>query len=467
MATGYVLYSYLGHRDHHDARMRVGTFNDEVVLLDTPILIQLLSDQNSGRAAVEILKIAVQQGVKVMVEPSTIVELNNVVDSRSGEASEIEKGIRDGADLTTLRSTINDQILATWLASQPRTSLGIASWANFQRRARSIESTLTDLGIECSGTTQWTSEMSEEQKAVKSVLEAVLAERGNSRGDVQLEHDAHLLTVAKKERELNPETPSKIWPGAVIVTTDTHMNSAYVGLFGPQRFPMALTVSQWAGLLGCFSPPVNAERLAFALTEGIPGRTILKGAIQIPTATAIELARSFSGGDATQSSMEDLQLSLQDLLQNVTNPFAISADAARDLARQALAQHVRRSTRVAKELIETSRTEYEKKLELLDRETELVRSQGDNGELQNLRDKNIRLGRALRVATIAFVAAITIVVLKFQNLETGHRFGIAFAGLAIFIGAGVDYSIHVERKWYEPVGGLIIAIAIAVLTISM
>jgi len=165
--------------------------------------------------------------------------------------------------------------------------------------------------------------------------------------------------------------------------------------------------------------------------------------------------------------MEELQLSLQDLLQNVTNPFAISADAARDLARQALAQHVRRSTRVAKELIETSRTEYEKKLELLDRETELVRSQGDNGELQNLRDKNIRLGRALRVATIAFVAAITIVVLKFQNLETGHRFGIAFAGLAIFIGAGVDYSIHVERKWYEPVGGLIIAIAIAVLTISM
>ncbi|MHB1210419.1 MAG: hypothetical protein ACYC1I_12050 [Acidimicrobiales bacterium] len=474
VATGYVLYSYLGHRDHHEARTLVGTFSKEKVLLDTPMLIQLLSDRDGSRATQEILQIAIRQGVKVLVEPSTLEELRRVVESRTEEAQEIEGSMNSGADLITLRTTINDQILSVWLNSSPTAGGQFVSWTDFQLRTNELEVKLQTMGVDCSGESNWTLAMSGEHARLKAALNEDLGAR--VRGDWNLDHDARLLTIARRERELNPDGPSKLWPGAIIITSDTHMNAAFVQVFGVQSFPVALSVSQWAGLLGSFSPPVNAERLAIALTEEIPRRTVLKNAIQIPTATAIELARSLSFSDIHQNEVEDIQLSLQEILQQTPRNIALSRDDARELAIRALARRNQRATRAAKEMRENSRVAQEQQFERFGQKLASIQSEskltagviGENDKrITLLETRNRQLKRGLSVLIVAILIGIVILILKSLGLEKGHKFGLSLVGLVLLIGSGIDYSVKTERPWYELLGGIIFSIALAVLPIFL
>lgn len=289
LATGYVLHAFLLQYDLHHALNETGPFEGEVLLLDTPVLLRLMSAGAAFRWTIDLVgSMAKRAGAQVAVTARTRVELDGLLESRSMDARRLEREMGEGLERDVLAVSTGDEVLAIWLADP-----AAPSWAEFKEGVGRLFATLRAVGVEVDYCPDgWAPESGRIELFTAAVQGATKARTGTQRRTGPAEHDGELLCLLeflRSERE-----DDSAWPGAFIVTPDRSLNVAFAK--HADRVRVTLTVSQTAAILGRTASPSEAERMAELIANDQQWQTRFRRATAMGTEQSIELARRLEAG---------------------------------------------------------------------------------------------------------------------------------------------------------------------------
>lgn len=141
LCVGYLLFRHVGRVDATTAAH--GSWADETVFLDTPILLQLLAAPNESAPTWELISELTRLGVRVVVLSCTLSGLRaNVVNSADHQkriASDIEAGVSPAYLIRSLRGAAR-----AWVTHAISSGV-LPSWKDFERRVETFEKSFTGL----------------------------------------------------------------------------------------------------------------------------------------------------------------------------------------------------------------------------------------------------------------------------------------------------------------------------------
>ncbi len=481
LTTGYVMRAFAAGFDNAEARRQVGPMGDEIVFLDTPVLLQLGGPGPTAEPAWKILTHARKHGVRVVVAEQTQAELNRVIAARETEALLAE------ADLTKrvvepehLRASVRDGVLELWLSCEPTGSDHWLSWSEFTAQMARVPLTVQAIGGEIGFDVEGLDSI--DRRPFQSAIRDSLDQRGAGRGDAALDHDADLLRLLHAARCANPPSAEKVWPGAIALSSDSHLVGSYRAAVGAETDTIqpSMTIGQWGALLAKCCPPADVEELASAVGTDVNVRSTLTRGVAVPIETAIEIARSLKGVDASAVALESIQLSLDDIVASQPD-LAASADGASSLAGLVLAKRHSALERVASEQREAARTASEraekhrlvKEAELrttadgATRESQRLLERSERAEegerrastqLEAERAENSKRLRRFSVAALGCFALILAVVVAGIQGWIGTR-GLVVVGIvaALTVAGAIEWVTNLRTSWWRIALGLVVA----------
>ena len=473
LTLGYILHAFAAGFDNREARKSIGSLRNEVFILDTPVLLQLSGPRTLAESVTAILCDARDKGVRIIVLHRTMEELQKVLDARSEEADAIEQDLqRYNLEIPHLLASISDQVLQMWLSCEPEGGTGWLSWSTYRERCARTTTTIQALGGEI-GVAITHSDHGSHSRFERALNES-LEERGRSRGYWQISHDAEMLTSLKILRSENPADGTKMWPGAVIVSPDTHLVDSYRGksTSSSTEFPAAITVGQWAAILAKCSDPATAEGLAKVLSSEVSSEAALNRAVTVPLETALQIARSLKGASVSDISLGAIGICIDDILASEPEVDQMSPAMAQELAAQVLAQRHARLERITQEQREAAaRERQEAEKHRVRREAQVEeREKGhreaakqDRKRASELETKITELekevaqertmirtqSRRMFAATFICLFVLSATIVTFVSGAVGTRgLVVGSIGTIILSGLSIDWYKN-NRSWYE------------------
>ena len=473
LTLGYVLHAFAAGFDNRVARDSIGSLRNEAFILDTPVLLQLSGPRTLAESVTTILCSARDMGVRIVVLRRTMDELRKVLDARNEEGEAIEENLRKHeVEVPHLLASLSDQVLRMWLSSEPDGGSNWLTWSSYRARCERTTATIRALGGE-TGVTMAPKDDEDHSRFERS-LAASLEQRGRGRGYWQISHDAEILTSLGILRAENPADHTKIWPGAIVVSPDTHLVDSYrLGSRSiSQDFPAAVTVGQWAAILAKCSDPVAAESLAKTLSSEVSAQAALSRAVTVPLETALHIARSLKGASVSDVSLGAIGLSLDDVLAVEPAVDQASPTMAQELAARVLAQRHARLERVTQEQRDAAtreRQEAEKhrvrhEVQVAERERvhrqEAERERERASKFENkskeleeqLAEERVLMreqSRRLFVSTLVCLLVLGSTIVTYVSGAVGTRGLVGGSiGTIILIGLSIDWYRN-RRSWYE------------------
>lgn len=315
IATGYMLHAFLARRDLVGAQRSAGKLAGEWLILDTPILLSLLGRGRLAKAMEGTIKGALVLGMRVMVYDHTMDELQEVLGRvERYEVPQVEAALRTGADVEVLRQTIDEPLIATWLAADGWGRR--LSWAEFREYAAGLRSRLSELGVMRVAHRNRQKGDTAKVEACRAALAQRIETTGRERGDKQIQRDAE--TMAAVWRLCRGGKPKgSVWPGSWVLTMDLRMGPAYAKVNPADRCPLTLRPSQLVSVLSACSEPASLEQLAQAAAALASQEAMLAVACKYPPKVAIQIARALSlDAGASEVDIRVAQLPLAELLES-------------------------------------------------------------------------------------------------------------------------------------------------------
>ncbi len=480
LTAGYVMRSFAAGYDNQEARRAVGPMTGEVLLLDTPVLLQLGGPNQAAEPAWSILAQARKHKVRVVVAAETLEELQRVLNSRDEEARVLEADLISGqSEPLHLRATVRDGVLLSWLSCEPIGTAPWLPWADYRVRLEQLGTTVQAIGGEVGFAPDGVELLSrtEFDKAIRNSLE----ERGSGRGDPAVEHDVELLRLLHAARVANPPNGEKVWPGAVALSSDSHLVGSYRRAVTTEISPIppAMTIGQWGSLLAKCCQPADVEELALAIGSDLSFRSTIARGTNVPVETALEIARSLKGTSPTEASMQSIQLSIDDLLESqpdlVSSPDGASSVAGKVLAKrhadvERVAAQQREATREATDRAEKHRLVRETELRTIAEskltENELLKGRSEAAEqsartaaaalVTERNQSSKRLKRVVAAASGCFLLVLAIVIAATQGWVDTRGIVVASIAALIAAAAAVEWVTNLETPWWRVGLGLVV-----------
>jgi hypothetical protein len=313
IATGYMLHAIVARRDRMQARNVLGSLKGERVILDTPLLFPLLGPRREAEPILQLVQTSVAAGIEVVVADHTLDELIDVLKRLSThDVPAVESALKEGIDPEALAAFLDEPILQSWLRGCDEGKY--KTWSDFEQAAYDLPLALDQLGVHRRphhNNTEW-----DHVDELSAALAAELDRRGKGRGKPQIERDANTLAMTWRKRRTERGT-GRFWPAAWVITTDTYMAPTYRALERSDEFPIAVTPSQWLGMVSSCCDPPSVEELAESAAQLLAQETMLSIAAKYPPSVAIGIARALSELDETsETDIRVAQLSLDDILND-------------------------------------------------------------------------------------------------------------------------------------------------------
>jgi hypothetical protein len=422
LATGYVLYAILVGLDLTAEVEQLADFKGEVLLLDTPVLLRLLSGGQEFQWTSDLVgRIASLAGAVVAVTGRTRQEFTDMLDRRSVDARRLEAEMADGTPRRNLAAVPpEDEVLAVWLR-EPKAP----SWADFRTGAARLFDTLTAIGVAVDFRPDGYAPDETKRQQIARVVQEVTQERGGQpRHKVPADHDGEMLCLVAHLRRTG--VPSRaadsIWPGAFVITTDRALSPVYQQVEGDE-VPVTLTIGQAASLLARLAKPADAEKLAELIAKDLQWQARFRRGVAIGVDQAIELARSFTADNPEALMVEAMaaELTFEDVIS--------SADYDGDpttAARAAIVRRAKQHSAAAEDhraALETERQREQQRAVRAEAQVQAWKevSAGQAGQLSRSaqdaadeRDRNLklaasntRLRRSITVVTLYSVVSLT------------------------------------------------------------
>jgi hypothetical protein len=161
---------------------------------------------------------------------------------------------------------------------------------------------------------------------------------------------------------------------------------------------------------------------------------------------------------------EALQLSLQDLIVAQPDLTSRSSDDARRLAEDAIASHRQRVDAAYSQQRAAMSEDAKRRATLPVAPSVLTPATASTSpQPVTVPPRERRQIRGLRCALLELIGVAVVVGLAAGGTLNGRPLAWASIGLAVFLGISIDYTSNLDRRWWEPVGGLLVAVALAFL----
>jgi hypothetical protein len=475
LIVGYLLYLFMTRPDHARAAESAGSLEGERLIIDTPVLVQLLGPPEVRQPVLDLLARAKQAGMDVRLHERTIEEFRTTLETTGiRDAPTFEKAMRGGADPQLLATgTRSRQVTWSWLRWCERQPLNRRTWNAWMTSdgPERIVTTMGALGFTAEmGETGYSFEAAARIADFRDRLAKQIEARDHVRDRTEeaITHDAKNLWEIWQSRVENPATESKVWPGGFLLSPDKQIGETYEAVAGPQVFPVAITVSQCAQIISAYSGPKSGEELARSLAAGVAAELLLERAANIPPQAIAELALAVTADPVSHLEAQQMQLELRECFASRRDSFDIDTDGHTEIAGQiAERMRKRRSERervaqkrdseeatraaVADALKRAEVESLREQVEALKRESPDPSGAEDNAEHQRIRDR-VWLGIVLLLVVVAAVC-----------LGAGMlpQMGVLLVGAIVVGGLG--------KKWVkgdEDLLGLVLQIAVAVVTLG-
>ncbi len=338
ITIGYMLHAIMGGRDHVADRQVLGALRGDRAVLDTPVLLQLLGTQSQAEPIERVISAAIHAGMEVIAPQHYLNELRELIDGVESEAPDVtqyRRG-RDDVQATMTRAIVGDGVVAVWLNAMEQ---GLyTNWADFKSAAYGLEGRLRALSIVVR--THNNTHRDDVDGFERALRDEIRRRASRPRAPDVTRRDAETMAMVHRARERKRHLRA-FFPGAWIITPDSHIGPAYKHVTGDDM-PLTITPVAWLGIVSNCAPPVEAEALARSAAAPLFGEeTFLTIAGRFPVKTAIKLAQTLgpaSGGSTLDMRMA--QISLDELLsQNVS-----MEDAGNELTSRVVAEVMRKRT---------------------------------------------------------------------------------------------------------------------------
>ena len=439
ITVGYVLHAIMGGRDRVADLRVLGAITGDRAILDTPILCQLLGTRAQAEPIERLIGAARGTGMEVIALDHYLEELRELVARIEIENPDVAHyRPRDGGQAGVAGWIMSDDAAATWLAAVDEGTY--RDWAQFRAAVGSLGTSLRSIGVvvRSHGNTS-----RDDLDACEGALTRDIEGRGGRRTPQAVRRDAETMAMALRTRKRKP--PRTFFPGAWVVTPDSHMGPAYEQMTGDQ-IPLAITPMAWLTIVSNCAPPAEARELVSAAAAPLlREETFMAIAGRFPAKTAMKLAQTLGPANGGSSlDMRIAQMSFGDLLRANSNP----EDGANEVTARIVAEVMRRRTERLnvgyaeataryKALAERTaaarreeRTETQRERERADR-AEAARAAAESHDLETAnaaaRDKELGDRRARSYGALATLIVAT------AAMGLAGAFAAAFLGFASFL----------------------------------
>ena len=439
LVTGHLLYLFMARPDEILAATSAGPLDGELLIIDTPMIFRLADEPRLRQPLLELLTAAQKGGMRVTVSERTMAEFERHLKAlQNHEVPGIDRALRQGASPTVLAGLQRQvrllNIWLRWAAHRPAES---RSWSSFLAYLKGVEGPANLLSAISVETQPIRQPKTADDRAVAERLRGALVAQTTSngvrnRGDSAIEHDILMLTAIHESRVDNPSSHTKVWPGAFCLTTDRQLDEVYTKVFGEEPFPVALTVSQLAQIVGAYCDPSASEALALQVAGGLLEAEMVKRTAAIPVELAQLMAMAVAEESPTDVELEQLEFDIRGALESSRLKLEAGTIQHDDLVRRITES--RRARKVsafsqAENAAEAERRRNE--LELTRRDEQIRASSG--------READLRMLVATREAELAASRQehdSELIRIQNRKREDRRKHGVDLASLAI-IGAAV------------------------------
>jgi hypothetical protein len=381
ITIGYLLHAIMGGRDHVADRQVLGALRGDRAILDTPVLLQLLGTPSQADPMKRVISAAIHAGMEVIAPQHYLDELHELIGGIESEAADVtqyRRG-RDDVQATMTRSIVGDGAVAVWLNALEQ---GLyTNWADFKSAAYGLNELLPLLGVAVR--THNNTHRDDVDGFERGLRDEIRRRGSRTRAPSVTRRDAETMAMAHRARERKRHLRA-FFPGAWIVTPDSHISPAYKQITGDDM-PLTVTPVAWLGIISNCAPPVEAKELARSAAAPLFGEeTFLTVAGRFPVKTAIKLAQTLgpgSGGSTLDVRMA--QISLDDLLAK----NASMEDGANELTSRVVADVMRKRTERLNLGYEEAEARRQAQLERMTTAYRQERERADAAEAERARER--------------------------------------------------------------------------------
>jgi hypothetical protein len=456
LIVGSVLQTFVSKRD-------LGTqlrLDGNRLLLDTPILVDLMDDGSPGqRLALNLIELSKRLGAQVFVAEHTISEWERLWDGAERE----NPAIFDSKVVPThLDRLISARGSNPFISQYLREKAGTPelTWRSFRTRTSNVRHRLTELGMVCRDSGNVTDDDQQVEEEMKRALHEISTNDSfpGKRRKPAAEADAKSAAMIRRWRRKYPMTPC----GAFFISSEHLTGAAYKMAFPDDEPCLTARAGAWvvfAASLISDDPSQQAE-----VAEMVGNALFRESFLGLATAYTLEEAAFLANMITEQSSLSlidsrtAVQLDLAQLLEgheaSSTNErmALVGAEVIRRRSGRRDSRALRMEQRAADATASAERVKGESMVTLSSKISEFERSDATKQAGIEERDNTIRkLKRGLAVLVGAVVLSILIGGLVWGGQLHGKSMFLAGLFGAVFVIEGVRYSLRLNVAWWEPV----------------
>lgn len=293
LVTTCVLHGHLARLDLAEQQKRLGPLEGQEVVLDTPILLSLVSGADSREPIEQMISAARAAGVQVIALKHYLEELTGLLKARRPIAM-LEESLLSDPDKRAayIALTEGDEVVVAY--ARARSERLVDNWEGFEAYVWGLERRLVALGVDVRPAGNHDAD---QVRQCRQALEDILFEEARGRATAAIERDAEALSLAlRHRRDFRRANPSVAWPGLFIITYDRRLTPAYASLpNGDDGFQVALTPSMFMLLLARVRPVPEVAALTEAASRLLTREIAERVAVRYPPAVAAELAQQLGG----------------------------------------------------------------------------------------------------------------------------------------------------------------------------
>jgi hypothetical protein len=259
-------------------------------------------------------------------------ELVSRIEADNPDIAHYRRGAEDQAGVAGW--IISDDAAAAWLAAVDEGRY--RDWADFRATVASLGDRLQSIGVVVR---PHGNGHRDNVDACEQALVRDIEIRGGHRTPQATRRDAETMAMALRNRRRKP--PRTFFPGAWVITPDSHMGPAYGQMTG-DAIPLTITPIGWLTIVSNCAPPAEAWELVNAAAAPLlREETFMTVAGRFPAKTAMKLAQTLGPANGGSSlDMRIAQMSFSDLLRTSPN----LDDGANELTAKIVTEVMRKRT---------------------------------------------------------------------------------------------------------------------------
>jgi hypothetical protein len=455
ITIGYVLHAIMGGRDRVADLRVLGSVNGDRAILDTPILCQLVGTRAQAEPIERLIASARRAGMEVIVLEHYLEELREVVSRIESDNPEITHYRLGAADQAGVAGGImSDDAAIAWLAAVDEGRY--RDWPDFRTAVGSLGASLQSIGVVVRGHGNG---HRDDVDACERALVHDIETRGGHRTPHASRRDAETMAMALRTRRRKP--PRTFFPGAWVVTPDSHMGPAYGQMTG-DGVPLVITPMAWLTIVCNCAPAAEARDLVGAAAAPLlREETFMAVAGRFPTKTAIKLAQTLGPANGGSSlDMRIAQMSFSDLLRVNSNV----EDGANEITSKVVAEVMRKRTERLNLGYDEGAARYKalaERMAAANRESRIERQRDrertdteSRAALERVRRLGNRKARSYAVLAALFVAAAGLAILGALTAAF-----LVFASFLAWWKLSTDWVANPDSTWTKLVPAALIDVA--------